>query len=62
MGKDVLDVDSLFWVLNINNQPVVVALDVEHSEVTDRLSRRVGLLHLGQVVPISLGCNAVPGL
>lgn len=62
MGKDVLDVDGLLWVLDVNYQPVMVSFDVEHSEVTYRLGRRVGLLNLSQIVPSSLRSNAVPGL
>src|SRR5262249_48743702 len=58
--EQLLDVDNAGVVADVHNQPVVVALDVEHRLVAHEVGVAEGLAHLTQVVPYGLTGDVVP--
>ena len=60
MSQGVLDVDELFWVLDVGDESISIAFDIEDGEVIHSFSFGVDLLDLNEILPVGLIGGVIP--
>ena len=60
MSQDVFDVDELFWVLDVGDESISIAFDVEDGEVIHSFGFGVDLLDLNKILPVGLTGGVIP--
>jgi hypothetical protein len=62
MGQYMPEVNALGPVINLGNEAILIALDVENSPLIHRISTRECFVNLCKVLPYSPFCNAKPDI
>ena len=62
MGQNISDSNYLCSVINLRDQAILVATNIEDRAIAIKVSVRITLLNLCQILPLHFGGNSIPGI